>query len=227
MAVVFPSSPNVGDTVTDSTTGATWRWDGTKWTALGGGGAGVGLTISDTAPATPTVGELWFDPNNLQTYLWFDDGSSAQWIPIVNQVGGVTLSEVNDAIAMAFAQPQPVQVGFLFSGKPEAGLKITIPVAQAMTIPANLAGMTFFAGTPSAAATTFTVNRVSGTDGTVTGVGTIQAYAGAFSMTGGPGINVIGSGGVLAVGDALQVVAPAAADAALADVGITILGQRV
>jgi hypothetical protein len=42
MAVDFPSSPNVGDTVTDPDTGAVWVWDGTKWTHAPGGGGGGG-----------------------------------------------------------------------------------------------------------------------------------------------------------------------------------------
>ena len=43
-------------------------------------------TISDTAPASPLVGALWFDSTQAQMYVWFDDGSSQQWVPIVNQL---------------------------------------------------------------------------------------------------------------------------------------------
>ena len=31
MALVFPPTPNTGDTITDSATGALLRWDGAKW----------------------------------------------------------------------------------------------------------------------------------------------------------------------------------------------------
>ena len=43
-----------------------------------------------TPPVSPTPGALWFDTSAAQMYLWFDDGSSQQWVPIVNQlsVGG-------------------------------------------------------------------------------------------------------------------------------------------
>lgn len=40
MAVTFPPNPNVGDTVTDPTTGAVWQWNGTAWVAQGMGAGG-------------------------------------------------------------------------------------------------------------------------------------------------------------------------------------------
>lgn len=42
MAISFPASPNIGDTITDATTGAVWVWDGIKWTHAAGGGGGGG-----------------------------------------------------------------------------------------------------------------------------------------------------------------------------------------
>lgn len=49
--------------------------------------AGGGVTISDTAPASPTPGKLWFDSVGLQTYVWYNDPTSSQWIPVINQGG--------------------------------------------------------------------------------------------------------------------------------------------
>jgi hypothetical protein len=42
------------------------------------------LTIADTAPASPQVGQQWFDSIGAQTYLWFNDGTSSQWVPVNN-----------------------------------------------------------------------------------------------------------------------------------------------
>jgi len=39
------------------------------------------LTISDTAPAGPVVGDLWFDSVGAKMYVRFNDGSSTQWVP--------------------------------------------------------------------------------------------------------------------------------------------------
>ena len=66
-----------------------WRGDGT-WAdpgALGGGGASI--TISDTPPGSPAVGDLWFDSGDtITSYVWMDDGSSSQWIPACNCTPG-------------------------------------------------------------------------------------------------------------------------------------------
>jgi microcystin-dependent protein len=36
-------------------------------------------------PANPEPGELWFDSVTLQLYVWYDDGTSAQWVVAINQ----------------------------------------------------------------------------------------------------------------------------------------------
>ena len=43
---------------------------------------GGGATISDVAPTAPTPGTLWFDSANLKLAIWYDDGTSQQWIAI-------------------------------------------------------------------------------------------------------------------------------------------------
>ena len=34
----------------------------------------------DNPPASPSVGNLWFDTNNLQLMVYIDDGNSTQWV---------------------------------------------------------------------------------------------------------------------------------------------------
>jgi microcystin-dependent protein len=36
-------------------------------------------------PTNPEPGELWFDSVSLQLYVWYDDGTSAQWVVAINQ----------------------------------------------------------------------------------------------------------------------------------------------
>jgi hypothetical protein len=51
--------------------------------AIGGPGAYQrAITISDTAPSSPVVGTLWFDSVNTQTYMWYSDPNSSQWVPL-------------------------------------------------------------------------------------------------------------------------------------------------
>ena len=53
-----------------------WQFtnDGSAYTDLGAGGA----TISETAPASPTAGQVWFESDTAQTYVYYD----SQWIEI-------------------------------------------------------------------------------------------------------------------------------------------------
>jgi hypothetical protein len=52
------------------------------WPAPGGGGGGASVTVSDTAPAEPAQGDLWFDSTDSTMYLWYFDGVSGQWVQI-------------------------------------------------------------------------------------------------------------------------------------------------
>jgi hypothetical protein len=40
--------------------------------------------MADTPPASPVVGTGWWDATGGQTYLWFNDGTSSQWVPMSN-----------------------------------------------------------------------------------------------------------------------------------------------
>ena len=90
-AINFPNSPTTGQTFT--AVGLTWKWDGIKWTftgsSSGGGGTGVG-SIGDTPPANPHNGDLWFDTVGGNLYIYFDDGSSQQWVIVVHAPQGLT-----------------------------------------------------------------------------------------------------------------------------------------
>ena len=72
----FPNSPTTGQIFQN------WKWDGTKWVAIG---SGASITVSDTAPASPTAGALWWDSVGGQLYLYYTDPNSSEWVPATNQ----------------------------------------------------------------------------------------------------------------------------------------------
>ena len=60
-----------------------------------------GTVVSDTAPASPQVGALWWDSVGGQLYVWFNDGNSSQWVPASNGGGatGSTTPPLPDGVA--------------------------------------------------------------------------------------------------------------------------------
>ncbi len=58
-------SPNAGDVLT---------YNGSLWTAASAGGGGASLEVAATAPASPEVGDLWFNSTTLETYIYYDGG---------------------------------------------------------------------------------------------------------------------------------------------------------
>jgi hypothetical protein len=43
------------------------------------------VTVADTPPGSPTVGSLWYDSAGAQLYVWYNDGTSSQWVVATNQ----------------------------------------------------------------------------------------------------------------------------------------------
>jgi hypothetical protein len=77
-AVDFPASPALNQVFTAST-GAVYKWDGTLWLPVGI--AGSQIALADTPPASPTPGQLWWNSVLGQLFIWFNDGTSSQWVP--------------------------------------------------------------------------------------------------------------------------------------------------
>jgi hypothetical protein len=46
--------------------------------------SGASITVSDTAPASPVSGALWWDSVGGQLYLWYSDANSSQWVVAIN-----------------------------------------------------------------------------------------------------------------------------------------------
>jgi hypothetical protein len=52
------------------------------------GCAVAGVTIASAAPASPALGQLWFNTADVQTYIFYNDGTSSQWVPVINNGAG-------------------------------------------------------------------------------------------------------------------------------------------
>jgi len=72
-----PSTPWTGQSIFETDTESSFIWDGTAWMPGGGGGS---IEISATAPSSPGEGDLWWDSDNGNLYIYYDDGDSQQWV---------------------------------------------------------------------------------------------------------------------------------------------------
>jgi hypothetical protein len=52
------------------------------------GGGGAGLALSDTAPDNTAKTPFWVDTTDGTLYIWYDDGTSAQWVVFGSAGGG-------------------------------------------------------------------------------------------------------------------------------------------
>lgn len=46
----------------------------------GGGGGGASVTVSDTAPSSPTAGSIWWDSDTGVPYIYYSDANTSQWV---------------------------------------------------------------------------------------------------------------------------------------------------
>ena len=92
MAVVnLPDSP--ADGTTQDVGGITYTYSSSKgyWTAAassgGGGGGGASVTSSDTAPSSPSAGDLWYKSDTNALYVYYTDADSSQWVGVSGPAG--------------------------------------------------------------------------------------------------------------------------------------------
>lgn len=80
-AINFPSSPTVGDSFTSND--ILFKWDGTKWNAQYST-----FRTGSTPPSGPENGDLWWNSEKANLYIYYDDGDSAQWVTAARGVKG-------------------------------------------------------------------------------------------------------------------------------------------
>lgn len=186
----IPTGADVGKVLTVNT-GPVLAWTS---------GAG-GVVIGPSAPGSPTVGQLWWRTTDGNLYIYYDDGSSAQFVPAMASVGKLVGGQFY-LVAGALA------------GAPTASLALGFYVAAlAFTLPSGLTGSQAKAEVAATAQTDLDVlvNDVS--------KGTIRFAAGATVAT-----FLWTSAVALVVGDRIEVRAPATPDATLADIAWTLKG---
>lgn len=113
---------------------------------------------------------------------------------------------------------QPFDVHAFYPGIPTASAKVLrVPIARAVTFPANFSGSYFAASANATGTTVFDVQKNGSS------IGSVSIAAGGTTAT------FTTSGGAaqsLVAGDVLSIIAPATPDATLADAGFVLAGTR-
>jgi hypothetical protein len=125
-----------------NTTDVTFEgWDGSAWGPIGGGGGG--FEVSTTPPASPSGGDTYWDSEEGNAYIYYEDGTSNQWVPLVpstppkNATGGGT-DEVFFENDNAVTTNYTLQTGKnALSAGPitiNSGVTVTVPSGQSWVI---------------------------------------------------------------------------------------------
>jgi hypothetical protein len=178
--------------------------------------SGSSTTVSSSPPASPSPGDGWFDSNSAELYIWFDDGTSAQWVIATNS---------------SFLTAPKYLVGFSFTGGVLGASQLLglHKFSKAVQFPANFAtyaGHVSEAGaTANATATTVLAVSIASaaSPNTFSTIGTISFAAGSvtptFATSGGTAINI-------GQGDVLRVIGPVTPDTTLANVYVTLVAAE-
>ncbi len=134
-----------------------------------------------------------------------------------NGGSGLAATNVQDAIDELAAREGVVLISGVFYGAPASGDPILghLQASYALTLPAGLTGSRIECGTAPTGTRTYSIK----VDGVEVGTATIAAAATTGTFT-------FASPVVLDPGERLEVISPVAPDATLADVFVTIVGEK-
>ena len=88
----FPSTPSNGQSYTAN--GITYTFDGTAWKRETGAvkgqkgevgekgqkGEGANVATQSNAPSSPVAGDLWWDTDDGDLHVYYNDGDTSQWV---------------------------------------------------------------------------------------------------------------------------------------------------
>ena len=137
-----PSSPTANDLWLNSTNMKLFVYyaDGSsnQWVEVGaggtisGGGGGSSVTVSDAAPSSPADGDMWFNSTDTKLYIYYNDGSSSQWVQALPSGGSGGSSASSNTWVEKTAAYTVVAGEKLLVDCSSAAVYITLPAAAAL-----------------------------------------------------------------------------------------------
>jgi len=100
-----PANPYEGQVIYETDTNNLRFWSGSAWES------NKGAVISSAAPPSPAAGDIWYDSDDGRAYVYYDDGSSQQWVEFGAPPSGSTiaLASYADSAARTTAIPSPTE----------------------------------------------------------------------------------------------------------------------
>ena len=100
-----PANPFEGQVIYETDTNNIRFWSGSAWESNKGG------IISSSAPTGAAAGDIWYDSDDGRAYIYYDDGSSQQWVEFGAAPSGssITLASYADSAARTSAIPSPTE----------------------------------------------------------------------------------------------------------------------
>jgi hypothetical protein len=96
MALDFPTSPTNGQVYEN------WIYSTAKGAWQAKPLESAVAAVSDAPPLDPTQGDFWYNTNDGTTYVWYDDGDSAQWVEMTAPITAAGYFSPNYIINGAF-----------------------------------------------------------------------------------------------------------------------------
>lgn len=186
-----------------------------------------GVSLATYFAALPPDGYIHLAQNdaaaNWQLWKWSAVAAGAGYykFTVALQASGGSIAD-DKAVSVSFKgippATQPFDAAAFYPGLPAASaVLLRVPIARAVTFPANFAGSYGKASANATGSTAFDLQKNGVSVGTMTFAG--GASSATFTSSGGAAVN-------FAAGDVLAVIAPATPDATLADVGLVLAGTR-
>lgn len=113
MAFDFPTPPIPGQTYTPAG-GKTYVWDGVAW-RVSGAGLTTSVIVSDGPPGNVPAGTLWWEADTGNTFIFYDDGDSKQWVQfnVTTLPQNALTSVVTTVVTSSATYTKPANLKFL------------------------------------------------------------------------------------------------------------------
>jgi hypothetical protein len=105
MALNFPNSPTNGQVYLDVSTGNRWAWDAANTCWKSTSVFTQAITVAASAPGEPVVGQLWWNQDYGRLLVYYNDGTSSQWVDASpsDYTSTQAFNQSNNSYAMANA----------------------------------------------------------------------------------------------------------------------------